>query len=138
MRILELIPQSRNEFIQEAATSIYTNSQSQEHSRVKIFAADNYKIFGINRDDQENINYDALRHTISYLMGFQNTYPKFVQMIGDSQPFSPEGTQFAQQRLNDFVLNQYPDCIILFGFTGKYYKEKNITDTNHLLSLMVF
>lgn len=128
MGILDLIQSSRNTFL---------SSSSFMPSSLKIYSNKEKKVFGIERQDQASINYDELRHKIAYQLGVQEAYPQFTQLFGDSQLFSPKGTQFAYHVLNDFINIQYPKSIILYGFTGKHDPIKKSTDVNHLLSLMV-
>lgn len=134
MKILNLIETSRKMFIQSAAETAKLGLNSKG---IKLYTEDGIHIFGVGRDIQKYINYDELRFSVSYTIGFKQTYPEMAQIVGDSQLFSVEGTQFASEVLHDFVHQKFPQSIILFGFTGKHDKEKNRADANHILSLMV-
>lgn len=136
MNILHLIAKCRDACIKNETPIIYKNNQVASKG-VSLFTADNSKIFAIERNEQKIINYDQLRFGIQYHMGIKQNYPRFTQLIGDSQLFSASGTRFAQHVLNEFVNKMYPDSIVLFGFTGKYDEQTKATEVNHLLSLMV-
>lgn len=128
IKILELIRQSGDKFAQSLCKTI-------EKTNIQLFEDESKnKIFGINFENQETIDFDHLRHVINYHLTKQNNYPEFCQLIGDSQLFSIQGTRFAQSYLKNFLTNR-PNVIMLYGYTGKH--ANGATDTNHLLSLLV-
>src|SRR3990167_9156855 len=105
---------------------------------VKVYEKDGYKIFGIERDTQNTLNYNNLRYNIaSHMNPSIQACPGFVQIIGDSQPFTSSGTKIAKLAVDHFVNKQYPQSIVMFGFTGKRNEHANIDANYALTSLMV-
>lgn len=88
-----------------------------------------YTIFGVEKDQQDKINFKSLRLKISAAMKFITE--KFSQIIGDSAMFSEEGTRFANQQLVRF-LESIGESIILYGGTGN--EKNNRADINGLFN----
>lgn len=128
-RIINLIQESRQAFIH--------NNQSVKTlaSGVKVFTQQingiKYRIFGVRSEDQTKINFEKLRQEISEELAFNET-KDFIQIIGDSQNFSPKGTDFCRNYLSH-LLNKYKENIILYGLTGHVDQEIK-ADTNQFLS----
>lgn len=57
-----------------------------------------YLVFGIEKDDQINLDFSLLRSKISDSLGLI-ARPKFTQVIGDSFPFNETATAFAREYL---------------------------------------
>lgn len=125
MQIRTLIEKARKEFTQERPETS------------KKYKDDTYTVHGFERDHQAQINLDPIRHFIAASAGIYNVYPEFIQVFGDSQTFTHEGTMRAKSLLVHLVMNAHPNSLILFGLTGKKdvdKQERLITETNYLVS----
>ena len=96
---------------------------------VKIIEVSDEIFFGVEKDQQKNVDFAELKQKITKRM---NVFEKkSMQVIGDSTPFSAEGTKFAQKFLNkQFAGNG----LIEYGFTGAKYMGAAETDANGLVN----
>ena len=78
-----------------------------------------YRFFGIQKENQENLQnnpifFRNLKRAITQKMGVRNN--KTIQLIGDSNQFSEEGTIFARNFLNEKLFSG--NHLIEYGYTG--------------------
>lgn len=74
-----------------------------------------YTVFGVEKDQQNDINFELLRLEIADAMKLKTQ--KFSQVIGDSAKFDKEGTFYADEHLKKFI-SSIENNIILYGCTG--------------------
>lgn len=88
-----------------------------------------YTIFGVEKDQQEGINFESLRPKIATEMKAESQL--FSQVIGDSAKFCEEGTEFANKQFYRFS-NIIENNVIVYGGTGKHDGKK--ADANGLVN----
>jgi len=87
--------------------------------------------FGIHEKDQNTVNYAMLKKLIIEQMHF--TKPtKILEIVGDSNTFSKDGTIFARKNLKKFQEPLGSKVIFEYGYTGHSEEEK--LDVNALIN----
>lgn len=86
-----------------------------------------YRFFGIEKDQQETINFPEFKKKLTTLMRVKRT--NGLQVIGDSNQFSEEGTEFARPFLKKRLERA---GLVGYGFTG--YKTAFKSDVNTLVN----
>ncbi|MEO8400854.1 MAG: hypothetical protein ABI597_03520 [Gammaproteobacteria bacterium] len=128
---IDLIKTARQVFIQSDKYPV-----KSLNGPVKLFSkkinGETYRVFGVKKDDQKEIDFDKLRQEISYELAFNKTQT-FVQIIGDSNCFGQQETDFCRRYLSEY-LEHDKECIVLYGFTGNLSDDGNRADTNALLA----
>ncbi|WP_010302523.1 hypothetical protein [Candidatus Odyssella thessalonicensis] len=88
-----------------------------------------YKFYGIAKDNQAYLDFLALKGEIAQQMGVKDQ--KLVQIVGDSNQFSEEGTIIAREFLTPHLEGNH---ILEYGFTGYLTDDRARLDTNSLLN----
>ena len=96
-----------------------------------LITGETYRIFGLEKDKQYDLNYDVLRKSIfNKLLNQENG--SIVEIMGDSAKFNFEGSCFAKKHfakeMEDF------DGILLYGYTGTEDLEKGLLDVNGVVN----
>ena len=90
-----------------------------------------YKIFGVEKDKQYDLNYDILRKAIFNEL-LNKTEGSIVEVMGDSAQFNVAGSDFAKQHFAKEM--EGFDGILLYGYTGQEDVEKNLVDVNGVVN----
>ena len=86
-----------------------------------------YRFFGVHKDKQGSVNFGAFKRKLTKLMNVKNNGA--IQIIGDSNQFSKEGTEYARA----FLRPRFERAgLIEYGFTG--YKTAYKSDVNTLVN----
>ncbi len=87
--------------------------------------------FGIHEKDQTTVDYKQLKKHIIEQMHISKS-PKILEIVGDSNTFSKEGTIFASENLKKFQEPLGIKTIFEYGYTGHAEGEK--VDVNGLIN----
>ncbi len=89
---------------------------------------DVYNYYGVHVNDQQYIDFAQFKYKISTRMGFLGK--PIIQIVGDSNRFSPAGTAFCRKFVREHLAN---DSIIEYGYTG-YKTGGQELDTNSFVN----
>ena len=96
-----------------------------------VIEGQKYKIFGVEKDKQYELNYDVLRKAIFNKL-LNKEEGSMVEVMGDSAQFNFEGSCFAKKHfakeMEDF------NGILLYGYTGTQDLEKGLADVNGVVN----
>lgn len=126
--IINMIAESKQAFIaKEKVKAICEDVYLLE----MMIAGKRYRIFGVEKDKQYDLNYELLRKAIFNEL-LSKTEGSIVEVMGDSAKFNTAGSRFAKQHfakeIEDF------NGILLYGYTGQEDVEKNLVDVNGVVN----
>jgi hypothetical protein len=61
----------------------------------------------------------------------------FVQVVGDEQLFSANGTEYARSTLKTLLTERFPESVLLYGFVGNSDPKLKTGNTNHLINELI-
>lgn len=97
--------------------------QDNHKVRAALIQQDRLNVFFVEKEqlDNKKINFDALREELKDKLLLMNC--EFLQVIGDSNPFSKTGHQDAVKLLQ--MLMEAGQSILLYGFTSNEHGGAN-------------
>lgn len=114
-----------------------TDRPQKESPKTKLsyFEYNGKRVFAVHKEDQRKLQFGEVHQTILTNLD-KNNGTQIVQVIGDSAPFSQEGTLSAEQYLFS-QLNSDPTSLVLWGYTGSRKGNGRRMDANALVSKWV-
>lgn len=102
---------------------------------LQYIAEEGMQFFGVKRENQEELDFTVVRSMILDKMGL-SPETKTIQVVGDSAAYSGPGTAKGREFLNE-ILNNNPDALILWGFTGNQRGQLDELDVNQLVNTWI-
>ena len=127
-KIINMIVKSKQAFIAKEKVKLICEDV---YLLEMIIEGKKYKIFGVEKDKQYDLNYDILRKAIFNQL-LNKTEGFIVEVIGDSAQFSVAGSDFAKQHFAKEM--EAFNGILLYGYIGQEDMEKNLVDVNGVVN----
>jgi hypothetical protein len=118
-QLIELIKQSRLSFLQEYSDKVKVQDHQTQHGK--------YRIYGVEKTAQNEMNHKMIRNALLKEHGCDS----IIQVVGDSASYGEQESKFAVQYLSQ-KLEQNPNSIILYGFTG--HSDNGRLDANQIVN----